>query len=369
MAMDILAQGDEPRPRCCCRTTAIPGIYRFGSCVRRDRSPTIPCSPPRSCTGVDVLERTTLAVHHGTLSSAGDSGAGGHRGPLGATRQGANRTRGAGSRAGRCKAISAVLRPAGPRQGDTAVPISHATVPGLEAQSPREITIPWISFKEGLAGPTKVELSLAPEIVIEQTGPGLGALPDDVRVEPVGEGRSSSSWREIGPEGSSFHIQGTGLRDGSAPSFGRSASLGQDGSGRGRRHQEHARCSGSSRTGPIFRLPFPRMLAGSGLASTAGLPGKSTTTRRSSTDCGFPASAARDRSWSSSNTSGVVRIPHRSGGLRGSLTAGSSCRPSGKCGCPGARPWSASRTVGPMRISGTGMVMCGSDDHGRTWRA
>ena len=52
-----------------------------------------------------------------------------------------------------------------------------------------EVAIPWISLKEGLTGPAKVGLSLAPETVSERMGPRLDSLAsDDVRVEPAGVG-------------------------------------------------------------------------------------------------------------------------------------------------------------------------------------
>jgi len=77
-------------------------------------------------------------------------------------------------------------------------------VPGLDAKSAREVTIPWVSLKEGLAGPAKVGLSLAPEIVLEEAGAGWVRSLDDVRVEPVGEGSTiqfveGKSGREAGP--------------------------------------------------------------------------------------------------------------------------------------------------------------------------
>ncbi len=61
-------------------------------------------------------------------------------------------------------------------------------VPGLDAKSVREITIPEISFKDVSPGPTKVEMSLTPEIVLKETDKAWARSSDDVRVEPAGEG-------------------------------------------------------------------------------------------------------------------------------------------------------------------------------------
>ena len=61
-------------------------------------------------------------------------------------------------------------------------------VPALDATSVREITIPEISFKDVPPGPTKVELSLAPEIVLKGTDKAWVRSSDDARVEPAGEG-------------------------------------------------------------------------------------------------------------------------------------------------------------------------------------
>jgi len=138
--------------------------------------------------GVDVLERTTLAVRHGAVSSVEirvpavitdrwellekerfD------REDLGREPDGARRYR---------LFFDRPVLDRSTLRFRYRIPL----VPGLEAQSAREVTIPWISFKEGLTGPVKVGLSLAPEIVLDQAGPGWIRSPDDVRVEPPGEG-------------------------------------------------------------------------------------------------------------------------------------------------------------------------------------
>jgi hypothetical protein len=60
-------------------------------------------------------------------------------------------------------------------------------VPGLDARTVREITIPEVSFKDVPPGPTRVELSLAPEIVLNETDKGWVRTSDEPRLEPSGE--------------------------------------------------------------------------------------------------------------------------------------------------------------------------------------
>jgi hypothetical protein len=61
-------------------------------------------------------------------------------------------------------------------------------VPGLDATNARAISIPEISFRDVSAGPTKVEISLAPEIVLKETDGAWARYSDDFRAEPAGEG-------------------------------------------------------------------------------------------------------------------------------------------------------------------------------------
>ena len=61
-------------------------------------------------------------------------------------------------------------------------------VPGLDARSVSEITIPEISFKNVSPGPTKMEMSLAPEIVLKETDKAWARSTDDVRGESAAEG-------------------------------------------------------------------------------------------------------------------------------------------------------------------------------------
>jgi hypothetical protein len=71
-------------------------------------------------------------------------------------------------------------------------------VPGLDAKSVREITLPEISFKNVPPGPTKVELSLAPEIVLKETDKAWARSSDDVRGESAAEG-ALISFEDGGP--------------------------------------------------------------------------------------------------------------------------------------------------------------------------
>jgi len=61
-------------------------------------------------------------------------------------------------------------------------------VPSLAAKVARDVSIPWISFSEGRAGPTTVGLSLAPEIVLEGTGSAWVRSSEDVLAESIGDG-------------------------------------------------------------------------------------------------------------------------------------------------------------------------------------
>jgi hypothetical protein len=61
-------------------------------------------------------------------------------------------------------------------------------IPALDAASVREIAIPEISFRDVAPGPTKLEMSLAPEIVLKETDKAWVRSPEDARVEMAGEG-------------------------------------------------------------------------------------------------------------------------------------------------------------------------------------
>ncbi len=58
----------------------------------------------------------------------------------------------------------------------------------LDAATPREVTLDWITIEEGEAAPVRVELELDPEIVVENgTPPGWARAAFDLHAEPVGE--------------------------------------------------------------------------------------------------------------------------------------------------------------------------------------
>jgi hypothetical protein len=60
-------------------------------------------------------------------------------------------------------------------------------IPSLDPKTAREITLPWISLKDSLASPVKVTLSLAPDVVVEDPGPGWIRSSEDGRAESAGE--------------------------------------------------------------------------------------------------------------------------------------------------------------------------------------
>ncbi len=137
---------------------------------------------------VDVLERSTIGVHHGVLASLeilvpaeivdrwelldkelSD------REDLGREQNGARRFR---------------LTFARPVVDKLTLRFRYRLnlVAALDATTIQEVTIPSISFNEVSPGPTKVELSLAPEIVLKETANGWIRSSDDARAEPGGDG-------------------------------------------------------------------------------------------------------------------------------------------------------------------------------------
>jgi hypothetical protein len=60
-------------------------------------------------------------------------------------------------------------------------------VPGLDARSAREIAIPWITSTDVVPGPIRLEMSLAPEIVLKETDMAWIRVTDDGRGEPATE--------------------------------------------------------------------------------------------------------------------------------------------------------------------------------------
>jgi hypothetical protein len=93
-------------------------------------------------------------------------------------------------------------------------------VPGLDARSEREITIPRITVKDVVQGPAKVELSLAPEIVLKETDKAWLRSSDDGRGEPQSESALISfEEQDGGPAGRSFVFKALALEGVSLPSF------------------------------------------------------------------------------------------------------------------------------------------------------
>ncbi|MFI5460484.1 MAG: hypothetical protein ACHRXM_34135 [Isosphaerales bacterium] len=170
--------------------------------------------------GVDVLQRTTLAVRHGALSSVEIRVPAAiadrwellekermEREELGRESDGARRFRLSFDR---------------PVLDRTTVRFRYRIplLPGLEARSAREVTIPWISLKEGQSAPAKVGLSLAPEVVLEGAGPGWIRSSDDVRAEPAGEGPVIQFVEgESGREARPFTFKALALETVSLPPF------------------------------------------------------------------------------------------------------------------------------------------------------
>ena len=122
----------------------------------------------------------------------------------------------------------------------------------------REVTIPSISIKEGISGPAKVALSLAPEIVLDGTPAGWTRASDDIRVEPGAEASAIEFVaEEPGRDGRPFTFKAAGFGDGSPASFRGASVTDQDGS-RGRRHQhEYGRVLGRVAR-PRFRVRSSR---------------------------------------------------------------------------------------------------------------
>jgi hypothetical protein len=60
-------------------------------------------------------------------------------------------------------------------------------IPSLDPRTARELKIPWISLKDSVGSPVKVTLWLAPEIVVENPGPGWIRSPEDGRAESAGD--------------------------------------------------------------------------------------------------------------------------------------------------------------------------------------
>jgi hypothetical protein len=93
-------------------------------------------------------------------------------------------------------------------------------VPGLDARSVREITVPSITFKDVLPGPTKVEIALAPEVVLKETDKAWVRSTADGRPEPSGEnGRIFFEEEDAAARGRPFTFKALALETVPLPSF------------------------------------------------------------------------------------------------------------------------------------------------------
>ena len=90
----------------------------------------------------------------------------------------------------------------------------------LDAATPQDVIIPLISFMEVPPGPTKVEVSLAPEIVLKETLKGWIRSSEDTRSELSGEG-AILSYTEGDPEtrGRPFQFKALALEPVPLPSL------------------------------------------------------------------------------------------------------------------------------------------------------
>jgi hypothetical protein len=90
----------------------------------------------------------------------------------------------------------------------------------LDATTAREVAIPSISLREVPPGPTKVEMSLAPEIVLKGTVQGWIQSSGEARAEPTGEGAILSfTESEPSDRGRPFEFQAIALPPVALPSL------------------------------------------------------------------------------------------------------------------------------------------------------
>ena len=150
----------------------------------------------------------------------GDVGAGRDRRSLGAARQRTVRPRRAGSGAGRRRRYRLTF--ARPVVDKLTLRFRYRLnlASALDATTVQEVTIPSISFKEVPPGPTKVEMSLAPEIVLKETLKGWIRSSDDARAEPSGEGAIVSfTESDPGARGRPFQFKALALEPVPLPSL------------------------------------------------------------------------------------------------------------------------------------------------------
>ena len=88
--------------------------------------------------------------------------------------------------------------------------------PGLDASGPRELALPWITFPEAVAAPARVELSTAPGVVL-RGGDETWTAPDaDARAKSVGEVDRALIHGRIGRQGTALQVPGRGAGAGRA---------------------------------------------------------------------------------------------------------------------------------------------------------
>jgi hypothetical protein len=167
---------------------------------RLDRLPILITRHPRSLShetslsarvsrrGVELLQRTTLSVRFGALSSleirvpaaVGDRWEILDQGVV--TRQELGQAPDGGRRF-RLSFARPPLEKATLRFG-----YRISLVPGLDARTTREVALPLITFPEGTAGPTTVALALAPEVAFEMSDPTWLRASEPMEAGPNGTG-------------------------------------------------------------------------------------------------------------------------------------------------------------------------------------
>ena len=233
--------------------------------------------------------------------------------------------------------------------------------PALDSTSAREVTIPRITIKEGEAGPSRVLLELAPEIVVEDSAPGWVRASEDAGIEPglLGPYIQLSEGR-VGERARPFAFQARALEKVTLPSLVVPRLLvktirGTDGRVR------TAPDTGWNRTVPNFCLLFPRESTGSKPASTEGSPNEwILISRNPNTGCGFPAMQPRSRHSSSLTSRRLDRARTEAGGFLSCLKGAWCFKRCGRCVYLGAWRYWAFRAAGVMKISGSGAVSRGN---------
>ncbi len=156
-------------------------------------------------------------------------------------------------------------------------------LPELDAKSVREITIPEISFEDLSPGPTKVEMSLTPEIVLKETDKAWIRTSDDARAEPSSLESAVMSFEEGVPSSRvpnlrkvPFTFKVMALESVSLPPLVVPHSCSRRFPAATVR-SETTHSTGSSHMGPIFRLHCLKVLVG--LAQGRRPPGRTSRLR------------------------------------------------------------------------------------------